>query len=404
MNPLRSISMLPIVGSSQGQNFKPFNEATYKDNGKHIQNYQAYDTELSIAGNQDSDISWITDVPNEKMYMEVSFLDKDTQKYVSRKFDFGNFLNYIGNSLRILENGINDIYLTKAEAEEMFLKIGGGVLTGPLTISYQNKTSPALKINATDASGEKCSLQLYGDLEVANDLDSTIVTYNSVNTTELNCKTFKDTGNAEIDGTMTCASLTASGNGSFGGELTCTSLTCSTNIELTGTSGTFNFAGKLKTNTVDGAERIEMSEPLKTTAIINTGNITNNNGTVTTKYLVVNEDTTFTKSVTVGTDLTVERNTTLKCNVDCATEYSATVAGKQYWTHINNCTVNSTALTANVGIFANGNITASGDITGSTIIGTTAIKISDQLKMSSTDGLIATTKISQLTAQYACWA
>lgn len=368
MNPLRSISMLPKVSESQG-NEKPFDN-TYVDNGKHIKNYQAYSSEIDTVSKKD--ISWLTDIPDDKVFLEVSYKDpSNNYQFTSRKFDFGNFLRYIGNCLSILEKGINDIYLTEERAEELYLPIGGGILTGPLTIAYTNKTSPALKINATDSIGEKCGLVVYGDITSETDGSSSRLTYNSLYTRQLNCET--------IDSTVSIQTNT-----------------------LVATTGNFN---ELTTNTLTAFGQFDLGDG-KLEYDGNGGDVQSagitNTGRITTEDLTVTRDVKFEQNVTVGQNLSVDGTSTLGSSASTTGNFSANTATIESELTSGSATINGT-------VTASGTVSSTGgDIIGGVVKGKTQVQVGDgsspETYMNASTGLHALNHISQLTAQYACWA
>lgn len=317
MTPLRSISQIPVLTS--GQTSKNLSDKNVENQ---VKQYQINGIDLSA-------------LKDEQLYIETSI--KSGENYISRKFDFGQLLRYIEDSLSILNNAIIGDYLTRAQADELYLPLKGGTLVGPLAIEYalDGASQPALRLNAT-VNNNPAGLRIDNGATIYfNENNETIISKDSIHTPTLTCNV-----------------------------LTCNTLSAKTD---------FNLVGKLK----NADDSIQANVLFKADGNIQTVNLT---ATDTVQAVNLSAANTTTDELTVNNNLTLSKDLTVNG--------STTVKN----------------LTASGNISTSKTITATGDITTTGTVKANTVKVNDNIYMSASAGLVAKTKISELTAQYACWA
>lgn len=169
MIPVKSISQLNNF-QKQGESLIPFEQLAL-DSNISLNHYSlsANDTRYNnlFAGN----------LKDGELYLEVSYLSSNNT-YVPRKFDFGNYLRYIENALSILNNGIMGVYLTKPQADELYVRKIGDTMTGPLTIDMsdtsENQVGAPLVIQDTRSTADSYD---YGAIQIKGDPTSQILLY-----------------------------------------------------------------------------------------------------------------------------------------------------------------------------------------------------------------------------------
>ena len=390
--PVRSISQLPALSAKiSTKEYYQGDRSPLKhvEDDTPVENYKAY---VTTSDNEKEKLfQWITDIPDGRLLIETS-LSTGNGTYAARKFDFGNFLRYIGESLRILESRSYRTYLTAPDACKMFLPLSGGTLTGSLKIDPDpdgwNNSNIALLVNQ-GWSGNK-------NIHITNGTTTTILTENSITVpgnitcNNLTANNTIKAGNSTTAGTITVAgtatspgsitltgNITASNNINVGNNLTCANLTASTD---------FNLAGKVIIDPDNSSfVRIAKLSSEEIDVIIGAGK-------TTTNYLIVNEDTTFNKNVTVGKNLRVMND--LSANEMDTTDNKYHVFLKAV--HVEGDKI----LSSDPGF------STDESVIGETVQGST-IKVGDSTTPSvyaDSNGFTCTSKICNLTAQYACWA
>ena len=342
MTPLRSISQIPELQSGAVDEF--FEHIEQESNSEV--------TQYKIDTN-----TYLSALTSDKLYIEVSYKDPATSSFLSRRLDFGKLLRYLEDSLSILNNAIIGNYLTRSQADDLYLPLAGGTLTGPLTIDYTNGgsrptvTSQALTINATRDGDVPVGIVINNDAPISFGNGNTYITKTGITTKQL--------------------------NSSIG--INCDGITTTTHLSVTDSFKLPFF--ELKDN------KLKVTAPIDA----NTDASPITAKSMTTANLTVTNDLHLTENLTVD-----KKIQTLSLNVTGATTVntlsaSAAITGNNF-----------VATTANDD--DNAFKAAHGIVVAPKINGTKSVFVDDTLKMTTADGLVATSKISQLTAQYACWA